>query len=67
MNNDKPNYPPLTQGDIFVLKGHPVVKRIIPYKNTVPLSEEWLYYNDNSKVMEYYIFKNEQLIGYKKE
>jgi hypothetical protein len=67
MNNEKPNYPPLTQGEIFALKGHPVVKRIIPHKHTVPLSEEWLYYNDNSKVMEYYIFKNEQLIGYKKE
>jgi hypothetical protein len=50
------------------LRGKPIAKRIPPHKkNSLPIPEEWTYYNIPAKTKEYYLFKNGRLVGYNRE
>jgi hypothetical protein len=64
---------PLTQEDIFVLRGKPVAKKLSPLSGSPSLyEEEWVYYTPFDKdglrgdtKEERFIFKAEKLVGYK--
>jgi hypothetical protein len=66
---------PLTQEDIFVLRGKPTAKRRTPLPRSPSLyEEEWIYFTPFNKdglmgdtKEERFIFKNEKLTGYKTE
>jgi hypothetical protein len=56
--------PPLTQDDIFILRGTPMAKKITPLHGFPSLyKEEWIYYKNTKE--ESFTFKNRKLIGYK--
>lgn len=60
--------PLLTPNDILTLRGDPVAKRIEYGGNgSASALEEWTYYNTRTNTKESYVFKNGQLIGYKKK
>jgi hypothetical protein len=69
----KGNCLPLTQDDIFVLRGKPIAKKLTPLINSSKCyEEEWIYYTPFDKdglrgdtKEERFIFKAEKLIGYK--
>jgi hypothetical protein len=57
---------PLTQEDVFVLRGKPMAKKLNPLQGSIPrYEEEWIYYKNTKE--ERFIFKNEKLIRYKTE
>jgi hypothetical protein len=75
MNSTKSTCLPLTQDDIFVLRGKPVAKKITQLHGSIPrYEEEWIYYTPVDKdglrgdtKEESFIFKNGKLAGYKTE
>jgi hypothetical protein len=63
MNNAKSACLPLTQEDVFVLRGKPMAKMIAPAQGKSDnKGEEWIYYKSNKE--EHFIFKNGKLAEY---
>jgi len=67
MRASKLQYPPITTNDIYMLKGRPIAKKIIPNQAIADVSEEWIYYNLSAKAKEHYLFKDMRLVKYKME
>lgn len=58
--------PPLTPNDVIILRGEPMAKKIESVHNSHNEEiEEWTYYNTQTNIKEFYVFKDGQLIDYK--
>lgn len=58
--------PPLSQNDIIILRGKPVIKEVKTNGNLPETIEKWEYINGDSNLKESYFFCNNRLIGWAK-
>ena len=59
-------YPPLTPDDIYVLRGKPASKNVLPAGSRTQAREEWIYYHTDAKTQEHYVFRDGRLVGWTK-
>ncbi|MBI5359624.1 MAG: hypothetical protein HZA48_03480 [Planctomycetes bacterium] len=58
--------PPLTPDDIYVLRGKPAAKNVVPADSNTRSREEWIYYHNDAKTQEHYVFRDGRLVGWTK-